>query len=173
MLAEVSDWRIDSPRQRNTGLTHLFTGRNIDGRVVGMAYVNAVCSRRFGASLSESTTAPSFSALIAAHEIGHSFGAPHDGESGSACATTPQDFLMAPRINGSQQFSACSLAQMQPRLEAASCLNSTWLPEGGVSSYMRPSPQGGGGTLAAWQLAALGLLLAARRAQMRANQSAR
>jgi hypothetical protein len=32
---------------------------------------------------------------IAAHELGHNFNAPHDGEAG-ACATTAQTFLMAP-----------------------------------------------------------------------------
>ena len=118
-------------------------------------------------------------ALIAAHEIAHVFGAPHDGEEGGACATTTgNQFLMAPRINGSQQFSACSLAQMAPRVQAASCLQKL-SPEGVVQPPVSPVPggDGGGGGLAGHALAWLGLMALAgarrRLRQMRANQSAR
>ena len=37
--------------------------------------------------------------------------------------STPQTFLMAPRLNGSDTFSACSIAQMQPTVNNASCLS--------------------------------------------------
>jgi hypothetical protein len=179
LLQELASWRAGDEQQRAAGLTHLFTGRNLDGRTVGMAYLDTLCSRRFSASLSQASAAASFAALIAAHEIAHVFGAPHDGDPASACAASPSGFLMAPRINGSQDFSACSLAQMAPQLQDASCLvpippPAPWPVEGDVP----PTLGGGGGELPGEALLMLGLLWAARararrRLQMRANQVAR
>lgn len=175
LLDEVADWRAGDSVQRAAGLTHLFTGRNLAGRTVGMAYIDALCSRRYSASLSQATASTTFAALIAAHEIGHVFGAPHDGEAGSACAATPTDFLMAPRINGSQQFSQCSREQMAPRIEAASCL--VPLQSGGGVFDPDDTPDRGGGGSPGVVLLALLAALALRRQwrwhQMRANQSAR
>jgi hypothetical protein len=172
---EIADWRATDPTQRAAGLTHVFTGRNLSGRTVGMAYIDALCSRRYSTSLSQATASTTFAALIAAHEIGHVFGAPHDGEGGSACATTPTDFLMAPRINGSQQFSQCSLEQIAPRIEAAACL-SPLQSGGGVFDPDDTPDRGGGGSMGLPLLAALALLAWRRQwrcGQMRANQSVR
>jgi hypothetical protein len=61
-------------------------------------------------------------ALTIAHEMGHNFGAPHDGESGSACATQAGSWLMSPSLNGSSTFSPCTLAQMADDISRATCL---------------------------------------------------
>ncbi|MEP2651268.1 MAG: putative Ig domain-containing protein, partial [Paraglaciecola sp.] len=60
--------------------------------------------------------------LIAAHEFGHNFSAPHDNENGSACAAAPGTYLMNPTINGNDQFSDCSLSIIQPIVDGASCI---------------------------------------------------
>jgi hypothetical protein len=168
LLDELSRWRLDQPRQQQASLTHLFTGRDLDRRTVGLAFLDSLCSRRYSASLSEARTAPTFAALIAAHEIAHVLGAPHDGDEQGACAHVSGAYLMSPRINGSQQFSSCSIAQMMPTIEEApaSCL-----------VRVAGATGGGGGALAGTALALLGLMTlhrARRRVlQMRANQSAR
>ena len=123
LLVEVATYRQATPAQNSQGLTHLWTGRNLDTTTVGIAYSGALCHPFFGAGLSEGNGSASFDSLIAAHEIGHNFGAPHDGEVGSACAAETGDFLMAPRLNGSDQFSSCSIAEMQDNIAAASCIN--------------------------------------------------
>lgn len=124
LLDELRSYRRRSAQQSSLGLTHLMTGRNLDGETVGIAYMGAVCDPEYGVSLSEGTRSTTAAALIAAHEIGHNFDAPHDGEAG-ACESTPQTFLMASRLNGSDQFSACSLDRIRTLLgnrRRTSCL---------------------------------------------------
>ena len=123
LLDELSDYRDATPTQYANGLSHLFTGRNLDTSTVGIAYTSALCSRRFGAGLTQATHNVMTDSLIAAHELGHNFGAPHDGTSGSACESETGDFIMAPRINGEDQFSSCSISQMQDDVNRASCLS--------------------------------------------------
>lgn len=109
----------------NPGASHLFTGKDLDGGTIGIAYVGAICNefaigltQRFGAN----------TALVTAHELGHNFGAPHDNQSGSACVATPGIYLMNPSINGSDQFSDCSLSQMAPLVNSGACLVSVDAP---------------------------------------------
>ena len=131
LLDQLGVYRASTPAQNSQGLTHMFTGRNLDSSTVGIAYRDRLCSARFGAGLSEGRRGATTDSLIAAHEIGHVFGAPHDGESGSACASVSGSFIMAPSQNGSNQFSSCSLDIMRPKADAASCINA--LPETDVS----------------------------------------
>jgi hypothetical protein len=131
LLDELALYRGATPAQDAQGLTHLFTGRNLDGSTAGIAYVGAVCStkppfeslkRSYGVGLSEGRRGAVMDSLIAAHEIGHNFGAPHDAEAGSPCEATAPIFLMAPSIKGTDQFSTCSIEQMQAEIATASCL---------------------------------------------------
>ncbi|HEX5046671.1 MAG TPA: M12 family metallo-peptidase [Gammaproteobacteria bacterium] len=147
LLDEVAVHRGETPAQDALGLTHLFTGKNLDGTTAGIAFMGGVCGRRsssdplhrsFAAALSEARRGPTMDSLVAAHEIGHTFGAPHDTEAGSACSATPPDFLMAPTISGSDRFSECSIAQMQRKLAAVSCLTPVVAPDLVLST---PQPQ--------------------------------
>ena len=131
LLDELANYRGATPAQDAQGLTHMFTGRDLDGSTAGVAFTGAVCARRgpfdtrsFGAGLSQARFPANavVDSLIAAHEIGHNFGAPHDGDANGACASTPTTFLMAPSVNGNDQFSECSIDQMQIEIATASCL---------------------------------------------------
>ncbi|MBM0104491.1 hypothetical protein JM946_07020 [Steroidobacter sp. S1-65] len=124
LLSELADLRRRSPNLNARGLTHLFTGRNLDGSTVGIAYISSVCDRQYGAGLTEASGRNAWmESLIAAHEIGHNFGAPHDGDVDGACASTPTGvFLMSSSINGNDRFSSCSLSIMQPKANNASCI---------------------------------------------------
>jgi hypothetical protein len=121
LLEEFGRFREDTPALRSRGLAHLMTGRPIEDNVIGIAYLGALCAGREGVGLSE----VSFrwdTPLIMAHELGHNFGAPHDFESGSACATTPRGFIMEPQLTSSSTFSACSVQRMQPHIAGAACV---------------------------------------------------
>jgi reprolysin-like metallo-peptidase family M12B/uncharacterized protein DUF11 len=139
LLTELRNYRRSSTTQSALGLTHLMTGRDLDGDTVGIAFIGSVCQGSSASSLSEGRRSSLTASLIAAHEIGHNFGAPHDGESG-ACASTPQSFLMAPRLNGSDQFSACSITRMTQTVNNASCL-SAYIPPDVSLEMTTPSPQ--------------------------------
>jgi hypothetical protein len=133
LLDQVSSYRVASATERANGVTHLITGRDLTGNTVGIAFLGAVCSSTFGASLSEGRNTLTFDGLILAHEFGHVFGAPHDGE--AACAAGPSaGFLMAPQFNGSQTFSDCSLTQIQAKVAAARCLAPVDAADGAVSA---------------------------------------
>ncbi|NNF40978.1 MAG: hypothetical protein HKN64_06335 [Woeseiaceae bacterium] len=122
LLDELTDYRFATPEQYANGLTHLFTGRDLDENTVGVAYTGALCNRRFGAGLTEGSANITLDSLIAAHEFGHNFGAPHDGTDEPPCEDVPQTFLMAPQLNGSSEFSSCSIAEIQDDINRASCI---------------------------------------------------
>ena len=119
LLNEVSTYREGSASQRAQGLTHLFTGRDLDTTTVGVAWLGTLCQDYFGAGLSQGTGGPTIDSLVAAHEIGHNFNAEHDGEVGSTCESELPAFIMAPSVNvDNDTFSACSIAVMEARVVA-------------------------------------------------------
>ena len=149
LLEQLRDYRASAAAERGTGITHLMTGRDIDGDTVGIAYIGTVCGGGAASSLSEGVRSTTAAALITAHEIGHNFNAPHDGE--GACAATPKSYLMSPQLNGSEQFSSCSLQQMRPLATSGWCLTdltadaTTSGPDGSDPTVPQPAPPGDGG----------------------------
>ncbi|HEU4654858.1 MAG TPA: M12 family metallo-peptidase [Steroidobacteraceae bacterium] len=124
LLAEFANLRRNTPELRSRGLTHLFTGRDLQGTTVGIAYVDALCDQKYGVGLTQvGATGAWIDSLIAAHEIGHNFGAVHDGEAGKACASTPAGvYLMSPAVSGNEAFSQCSLDLIRPKIQSAACI---------------------------------------------------
>jgi len=122
LLDQLSDYREQTPALNSLGLTHLYTGRNFTGTTVGVAWRGALCNSYFSAGLSEGRDSVTMDSLIAAHEIGHNFGAEHDGVAGTSCPDEPQTFIMAPAVTGNQQFSACSIGVMQTEIAGAACI---------------------------------------------------
>jgi hypothetical protein len=139
LLTSLADIRKNSPQLNSRGLTHLFTGRDVvdqndpnNASTVGIAFTDALCSKEAGVALTEARKiSPGFESLITAHEIGHNFGAVHDGDPGAtACAAN--QFLMSPSlVPNVRDFSQCSLTAMLPKIPAASCI--TALPPADLS----------------------------------------
>jgi hypothetical protein len=115
-----------------TGLAHLMTGKDLfvppddpeqgNINVVSIAYLSVLCNQNSGFGVNQNLSSGTTSMLIVAHEIGHNFGAPHDGDPEEACSDPNIFGIMNPSINGSQEFSSCSLEQMADDIAAANCL---------------------------------------------------
>jgi hypothetical protein len=187
LLSQLGTVKRETPALRDKGLVHLLTGRNLDeqpgapqgSRLLGIATFGALCHARLSVGLTQYTDSAA-SALLAAHEIGHNFGAPHDRETGSPCEAAGDGYLMAPFYNGTGQFSACSLEQMAPEIAAASCLvpnpdepapPSSPPPPVATPAPAAPNDGGGGGAVDAWLLVALLGLAAYRRRRNRTAAS--
>jgi Metallo-peptidase family M12/Domain of unknown function DUF11 len=132
LLSSLATLRSNSAPLRSRGLTHLFTGRDLDGATVGIGYISSVCGPQYGVGLTEIRGRGAWlESLITAHEIGHNFGAVHDGE--DQCSYVEQNqFLMSPTVySANATFSSCSRSRMATRLLSASCITS--LPPGDLS----------------------------------------
>ncbi len=115
--------RVDNENlSDDLALVHLFSGhhhQNVD-TIVGLGWLNGVCNPNgFDVSVS---TPYLFDTLLAAHEILHNLGAPHDDS--EQCAAYPEtsansgetaQFLMNTRIssNTASRLSRCSIALTQ------------------------------------------------------------
>ena len=168
LLEELGQLRRQSPALSATGLTHLFTGRELDGDTAGIAYTLALCSPRYAASLTMAHSSAALDTLITAHEIGHVFGAPHDGT--EQCASTPQgQYIMTPNLDSSvTSFSQCSLDEINAVIDSYACVVA--LPPPGPAPPAPPAPPpgdnggGGGGGGGSLDPSLLLLLLALRAA---------
>ncbi|MFK7732250.1 MAG: M12 family metallo-peptidase [Pseudomonadales bacterium] len=115
--------------QSRAALLHLVTGRDFDGGTAGIAFTDVLCNGNGFASgtsqlLGSGSNSAAITALIAAHEIGHNFGANHDGVDNS-CAN---GFLMEPSLSQSTEgFSSCSFDEVESSIDAidslAQCFN--------------------------------------------------
>ena len=113
----------NSSQFNHPGVAHLFTGRNMDGGTVGRAYLGTICNARYGVGINEIRQGGTAGSILFAHELAHNFNAPHDNQVGSPCSSTPGNFIMNPTIfSENDEFSQCSLEQMQPKIASASCI---------------------------------------------------
>ncbi|CAB3397448.1 unnamed protein product [Caenorhabditis bovis] len=98
----------------------------------GMAYVGHICQLGESSSVVEDIGA-SLTALIAAHEIGHSLGAFHDGSSEAKDCDSNDNYLLATSVSGSsnretflnsRRMSNCSIESIMKNLRnpSASCI---------------------------------------------------
>ena len=141
LLQELAAARGIDPAVLGAGdLTHLFTGRDLDQSVIGIAYVAAVCDDFYGAGLSQAFTGNLHSmTLLVGHEMGHNLGAWHDGQAASPCAAEDYGYVMWPSVDHAlaEQFSTCSITSIDPVVEGATCITSA-IPEGCGDGQLDP-----------------------------------
>jgi hypothetical protein len=119
LLDQLATYRETTPAVASAGLAHLMTGKILGGNTLGIAYIDALCDHRYGAGLSSSSDIVIGNAIVMAHELGHNFGAEHDGVAGGACESTPDNFLMSPHYTGNIFFSQCSRDTIAPKVAVA------------------------------------------------------
>lgn len=81
-------------------VAHLFTGRNIIGGTIGIAFLGVICNLGLAYGLVESDCCGGFAVTtdLSAHELGHNWNADH-------CACAFPSFTMNPSLTGANRFS--------------------------------------------------------------------
>jgi len=93
LLIRVSSYREQNPELYATAITVLVTSRTLTQNKEGIAQVNGLCS---SGSVAIATTVKDklADAILISHEMGHVFGATHDGEGDSSCPSESAAHVM-------------------------------------------------------------------------------
>jgi len=95
---------------------HLFTGKNLSGGTIGIAWLGVVCWTPSAYSLVESDCCGSFGCTtdLSAHELGHNWGASH--------VNNPTYNTMYPSLQCANVFASASITQITNYANGSSCL---------------------------------------------------
>lgn len=103
-------------------VSHLFTGKDIDGGVIGIAYLAAICdtSRGFGVSQSQFSDNFALRVQVTTHELGHNWDARH-------CDGDPDCAIMCSHVGGcsgvSDSFGSRSRVDITDFRNSSACLS--------------------------------------------------
>ena len=106
---------------------HMFTGQDLNGTTVGIAYLSCVCTSTFGYGLSQSrfSLQPGRRAALSAHELGHNFSANHCDASPNTCS--PCWLMLATQGSTTNQLTryGCSTDIIRNYAQGRPCLGPT------------------------------------------------
>lgn len=126
-------------------IAHLFTGRDIDNSVIGIAWLTVICNGSLGYGLSQSryTQAITNRAALTAHELGHNWSANH-------CDANSQCRIMCSGLGGCTgditSFGPNSVASITNWKNSVGCLSASTPAPAPTLLTLSPSavgPQGG------------------------------
>jgi hypothetical protein len=106
-------------------LAHMWTGKDMDGSTIGIAYMSVVCQARYYSyGVSQRFTSSPGKYILSAHEIGHNFGASHPDQATpphSECGNT----IMNSFVGTGFTFCNFSISEISGFLDgSSSCLTS-------------------------------------------------
>ena len=122
MLQEfTSHWNTNF-KSVNRDMAHMWTGRNMDGSVVGIAWKGVTCSKNNSYGVSQRLTGTPAKYILTAHEMGHNFGADHVSAS-NAGQSDCDNTIMNASIGTGFTFCQYSKDQMNTHVSThSSCL---------------------------------------------------
>ena len=118
---------------------HLFTGKDLTGSTVGIAYLSVVCNMSAAYAISQDLSSDVLMPLLVAHELGHNLGTDHD-----PAGSTPR-YIMYPSLGFANldQFSDMTRAFIGNYVNTTSCLHLQGESSSESATVSRSS--GGGG----------------------------
>ena len=105
----------------------LWTNRDFNGDVVGLAWLNGICNNVRYHTLQDFTSNAAFLRCLQAHEMGHNFSANHDA------AGSPH--IMAPSVQNTNSWSAGSIASINAYIPTRMCLGPCGAPAAPVADF--------------------------------------
>ncbi|HEX8456399.1 MAG TPA: M12 family metallo-peptidase [Pyrinomonadaceae bacterium] len=133
-LAEFKNYWNANFAHVNRDAAHLWTGKDLDGDVIGSAEIGAVClapSRAYG--ISQRLFDTDIKIGLTAHELGHNLGATHTDL--DSAATNCGNTIMQSRVGYSRSFCPYSREQIATYVgNHASCLARTFALSGHITS---------------------------------------
>ncbi len=106
-------------------LAHMWTGKDMDGSTIGIAYLSVVCNARsYSYGISQRFNSSPGKYILTAHEIGHNFGASHPDQA-SPPHTECTNSIMSSSVGTGTTFCPFSLAEIASFVTtSSSCLAS-------------------------------------------------
>ncbi len=127
LLGAFKDWAIKNNgfNDNKFDIAQMWTTRDISGGVVGIAYLNAVCTDIRAQLIEDFSKSADELRLVVAHETGHNFDIEHDAPG--------SPYIMAPAVNKTSQWSSQSKSQLNAYVNSLftsgkNCLSSCATP---------------------------------------------
>lgn len=143
-----TEWNQAPLNAEPRDVAHLFTGRELNGSIIGIAFFDVLCTLSQSYGLSQSRFSPNLVARVAltAHELGHNWAADHCDDDGD-CA------IMCSAIGWCSgvldQFGTAATAQITAKKLSVGCLTIEIAPPIPTLQALSPvfGPAAGGGVL--------------------------
>lgn len=126
-LQEFRDWGNAGGFSVDYDLASLWTGLDLQGTTVGIAYVGVVCGFSRYNVLQDFTSNANSLRVLTSHEYGHNFDSDHDAGNG---------FIMSPSVNNTTTWSAQSVNSVNSHVSSRTCLSNCAAPVPPTAGFM-------------------------------------
>jgi hypothetical protein len=117
MLQEFTDYWNNNFSSTNYDLAHMWTGKDMNGNTVGIAWKDVICFKDYSYGISQHLTGTPAKFIVTAHEMGHNFGASHPDQETPAHSEC-SDTIMNSMIGSGFTFCQFSRDQINTTLAA-------------------------------------------------------
>jgi hypothetical protein len=123
MLTEFKNYWQSNYSSMTYDIAHMWTGKNMDGNVVGISYLGVICyARSYGYGISQILSGTPGKYILTAHEIGHNFGATHPDQATPVPANC-SNTIMNSSVGTGTTFCSFSQSEIATHLaQYSSCL---------------------------------------------------